>query len=103
MLAIARLIRSATGLVVGVIVVGILLWVLSANPHNAVVSDIHNVAKWLVGPFHNVFSVKGARLDLALNWGLAALVYLIVGGFLARLAARSTLRGRGYGRTRPVL
>lgn len=103
MLAVARLIRSVTGVVVALIVVGILLWVLSANPHNVVVSDIHDAGRWLVGPFHNVFSVKGGKLHLGLNWGLAALVYAVVGGFLASLAARGALGGRGYGRPRPVL
>jgi hypothetical protein len=29
-----------------------------------------------------------------LNWGIAAIVYLIVGGLLARLAARDGLAGR---------
>lgn len=103
MLMLARLIRIVTGIVVAVIVVGILLWVLSANPHNTIVSDIHDAAKWLVGPFQNVFSVKGAKLDLALNWGLAAVVYLVVGGVLSALAARSVARGRGFGRPRPVV
>lgn len=103
MLAIARLIRVLTGLVVLVIVAGILLFVLSANGHNTIVSDIHDAAKWLVGPFQNVFSVKGAKLDLALNWGLAALVYLLVGGFLASLAVRAVPPRRvGYRRVRPV-
>ena len=102
MVAIARVIRAFTGLVVLVIVVGILLFVLSANGHNTIVSDIHDAAKWLVGPFQNVFSVKGPKLDLALNWGLAALIYLIVGGFLSRLAVRALPRGTGYRRVRPV-
>jgi hypothetical protein len=102
MFAVAHLIRAVTGLVVLVIVVGILLFVLSANPHNAIVSDIHDAAKWLVGPFQNVFSVKGAKLDLALNWGLAALIYAVVGGFLAGVVARGAPRARGYGRVRPV-
>jgi len=97
MLAIARLIRAVTGLVVLVIVVAIVLFVVSANGHNAIVSDIHDAGRWLAGPFKNVFSVKGPKLNLALNWGLAALVYLIVGGLLARLAARASLRARGYG------
>jgi YGGT family len=101
-MALARLIRTVTGLVALVIVLGILLFVLSANPHNAIVSDIHDAANWLVGPFRNVFSVKGPKLNLALNWGLATLVYLVVGGFLASLAARSTARGRRFGRVRPV-
>jgi len=79
--------------------------VLSANPHNTIVTDIHDAANWLVGPFHNVFSVNGAKLNLALNWGLAAVVYAIVGGLLASLVARAGLAGRGraFGRrVRPV-
>jgi hypothetical protein len=31
---------------------------------------------------------------LAVNWGLAALVYLIVGGLIASLLVRMTPRGR---------
>ena len=103
MLAVARLIRTLTGLVVLVIVVGILLWVLSANPHNTVVSDIHDAANWLVTPFHGLFSVKGSKLHLAVNWGVAAIVYAIVGSFLSSLVARATVRRRGFGRRmRPV-
>jgi len=101
MLAIARLIRTVTILVVALIVLAILLWVLSANPHNTIVSDIHDAANWLVTPFHGIFSVKGPKLHLAVNWGVAALVYLIVGMFLASLAARALPR-RSFGRARPV-
>src|SRR5436305_6917943 len=107
-MAIARLIRMAAGVVAAVIVIGIILRVLSANPHNVVVSDIHDAGVWLVGPFSNVFSVKGAKLDMALNWGLAALVYLLVGHLIARLVAFLTLRPRvgrvgRVRRTRPVV
>ncbi len=99
MLAIARLIRTVTLVAVAIIVVAIALWVLSANPHKVVVSDIHDAGKWLASPFVNIFGIKGAKLHLAVNWGLAAVVYLIVGGFLARLAARSAAgMGGGYGR-----
>ncbi len=101
MLLIARLIRLATMLAVLLIVLGIVLWVLSANEHNVIVSDIHDAANWLVGPFHGLFSVKGAKLHLAVNWGVAAVVYAIVGGFLASLAARAVPR-RGLSRVRPV-
>ena len=98
MLAVARLIRAVTGLVVLVIVVGILLFVLSANPHNTIVSDIHDAANWLVTPFHGLFSIKGAKLHVAVNWGVAAVVYAIVGGLLASLVARAGLGGRRFGR-----
>jgi hypothetical protein len=101
-MAIARIIRTLTLVAVALIVAGIILRVLSANPHNVIVSDIHDAGQWLVTPFHNVFSVKGAKLNMALNWGLAAVVYFVVGELLARLAARATLH-RGYGRARPVV
>jgi hypothetical protein len=102
MLAIARVIRTATWLAVLLIAVGILLFVLSANAHNTIVSDIHDAAGWLTTPFHGLFSVKGPKVHLAVNWGVAAIVYLIVGHFLASLAARALPRGRSYGRVRPV-
>jgi hypothetical protein len=99
-MGLARVIRTVAGLVALVIVLGIVLFVLSANPHNAIVSDIHDAANWLVGPFRNIFSVKDAKLNLALNWGLAALVYLLVGALLASLAVRGVAGGRGFGRRR---
>lgn len=102
MLVLARLIRLLTTVAVVVIAAGILLWVLSANRHNVVVSDVHSAARWLVGPFHNVFHIRGSKVNLAVNWGLALVIYAIVGGFLARLASRPLLGGRGFGRTRKL-
>lgn len=93
-MAIARLIRTLAIAVAIVIAVGIILRVVSANPHNAIVSDIHDAGNWLVGPFHHVFSVKDAKLELGLNWGLAAVVYLAVGSLLAGLLASSAARSR---------
>lgn len=102
MLVLSRLIRALTIVAVVLIAAGILLWVLSANRHNAIVSDIHDAARWVVGPFANVFHIRGAKANLAVNWGLALVVYAIVGGFLSRLAARPMARGRGLRRVRPV-
>jgi hypothetical protein len=101
MLVLARFIRAVAVAVAFVIAVAIILRVVSANPHNVIVSDIHDVGNWLVGPFHNVFSVKDAKLEMGLNWGLAALVYLAVGSLLASLLARSGVESR-FSRARPV-
>jgi hypothetical protein len=104
-MALARVIRFITGIVVAIIVVAVILRLVDANPANAVVSDIHDAGAWLVGPFANVFSVSGAKLHMALNWGLAAVVYAVVGGLLARLVARGTAAGfrrRGFRRTRSM-
>ena len=66
-MALARLIRVIVGVVVAVIVAGILLRLLSANPHNVIVSDIHDTAQALVGPFKNVFSLGSPKRSLAAN------------------------------------
>ncbi len=95
--ALARLVRTVVGVVVLVIVVGGVLFLLSANPSNAIVRDIHDAASWLVGPFKNVFSISGhPKATLAANWGLAAIVYLVVGGL-----HREPDRADGYAPWRP--
>jgi hypothetical protein len=93
MVVLARLVRLIAGLVVLVIVVGIVLRILSANPANSIVSDIHDAGRALVGPFKNIFTLKNPKADLAVNWGLAAVVYLIVGGLIAGLITRAAPRG----------
>jgi hypothetical protein len=104
-MALARAIRFIAGVVVATIVVAVILRLLDANPANALVSDIHDAGAWLVGPFANVFPVRGAKLHMALNWGLAAVIYAIVGGLLATLVARGTgagFRRRRFRRTRSI-
>src|SRR4051794_16392406 len=85
----ARIVRLVTMIVVAFIVAGIVLHLLDANSGNAVVSFVYDVAGWLVTPFKSVFSVKGTHAHIAANWGLAAVVYAIVGGLLSRLLARA--------------
>ncbi|HEY2162046.1 MAG TPA: hypothetical protein VGH24_12125 [Solirubrobacteraceae bacterium] len=93
MLVLARVVRLLVGVIVALIVSAILLRVLGANPHNGIVSAVHDAGRALVGPFDNLFSIKQPKVEMAVNWGLAALVYLIVGMFIARLIARAAPRG----------
>jgi hypothetical protein len=93
-IALARLVRSIAGLIALLIVVAIVLFLVGANPANAVVKDIHDAAAWFVGPFKNLFSIHNAKLAMVINWGLAALVYVVVGGLIASLLARMTPRRR---------
>ena len=93
-LGLARIVRALAGLIALIIVVAIVLFVLGANQSNAVVSAIHDAGAWLVGPFKNLFSIHKPKLAMAVNWGLAALVYLIVGHFIASLLVRMTPRRR---------
>jgi hypothetical protein len=82
---VARVVHLIVSVVVLVIVAGIVLVLLKANATNTIVSDVHDAARWLVGPFDGIFSFHSARVALAVNWGVAAVVYLIVGGLIARL------------------
>lgn len=93
MVAIARLVRLIVGIVVLLIVAAIVLRVLSANASNTVVKDVHDAGKALVGPFNNMFSIKHPKVSIAVNWGIAAVIYLFVGGLIARLIARAAPTG----------
>lgn len=86
--AVARLVSLATTIVVALIAIGILLVVLDANTGNQIVKALVDAARWLTGPFHNVFKLHGHKATIAVNWGLAAVVYAFVGGLIARLLRR---------------
>ena len=73
------------GVIVSVIALGIAFVTLKASPSNTIVSHIHNWAKWLVGPFDGMFHLHSARGTVALNWGIALVVYLVIGSLLARI------------------
>ena len=90
----SRAVRLVTWLVVLVIVTGIVLRVLDANTANAIVHDIHAWAKTLIGPFSDVFKLHSQKTELAVNWGLAALVYLILGSLVAGLIAKTAPKAR---------
>jgi membrane-bound ClpP family serine protease len=84
----ARLVDLITAAVVLLIVLGIVLVVLKANPANQIVTWVHDAASFLAGPFDNLFKLRNPRTETAVNWGIAAVVYLIVGRFIARLLRR---------------
>jgi len=84
-----RVIQLVVSVVVLIIVAGILLVVLKANPANSIVSEVHSWARWLAGPFDGMFSFHSANVAIAVDWGIAAIVYLCVGGLITRLLGRS--------------
>jgi hypothetical protein len=84
----ARLIDLVVAVVAIIIAIGILLVVLKANRSNDIVKLIHDAALWLVGPFKDVFSLHDPKLQVAVNWGLALVVYVIVGRTVASLLRR---------------
>ena len=93
MLLLARLVRMITAAVVVVIVAAIVLHLLDANARNDLVGTVYDVAGWLVDPFKGIFSIDGENARIAVNWGLGAVVYGIVGGLIPSLLARAALSG----------
>ena len=96
----ARFIMAVAGIISMIIATGILAVVLEADPDNSIVSTVLDVAKALVGPLDGMFSPEDPKVAVAVNWGIAIVVYLVVGRVLAwvirRLGAgRRTARGRG--------
>lgn len=78
----------------------ILLRVLGANHHNVIVSGVHDAGQVLVGPFEGMFSAGGVKASMAVNWAIAAAVYLALGHLVARMVAFAVPRGR---RARPAV
>jgi len=85
----ARIVHLVVIVVVLILVVGFVLVALKANPSNSIVSDVHSWASSLAGPFDGMFSFRNATVATAVNWGIAAVVYLFIGGLIARLLSRS--------------
>lgn len=79
-------------LVAIIIIVGIVFVVLKANKDNSIVKAVNDTAKFLVGPFDDIFQPKDKRLGVAVNWGLAVLVYVVVGRLIASLLRRPARR-----------
>lgn len=91
--ALAAIVDVVVAIVAVIIVAGILFVVLKANAKNSIVHDVHDAAKFLVGPFDGMFKPKDHRAEIAVNWGIALAVYVFVGRFLAAFLRRHSLRG----------
>src|SRR3712207_6552879 len=98
---IAALIRLIGLAVAFVIVVGIVLKVLDAKDKD-LVGSWYDICLFLVDPFRGLITLENGRekLQLALSWGIAAFVSLVVALLIA--APVTPLAGGGLGRRRPA-
>lgn len=71
-----------------VLAVHVLLTVGSANPDNGITVFFADVADPLALGFRNLFTPENAELRVLVNYGLAALFWLIVSSVAARLIRR---------------
>ncbi|WP_433277945.1 hypothetical protein ACQPZA_02345 [Pseudonocardia xinjiangensis] len=86
---IANTIRVVTALIALVFVLHIVFTLFGANPDSGVVAFVYGTAKIFVFGFGDVFTPGDATIGLIVNYGLAAIVYLVVGRVIHR-----TLRNR---------
>jgi hypothetical protein len=86
--AVARALRTIGYAIVAVLVLHILLTVLQANPANALTSLITRLAAMFDLGLSNLFLLSDPMLDVAVNYGAAALAWLLITAVVVRLALR---------------
>ncbi|MFI6518584.1 hypothetical protein ACIBF1_23715 [Spirillospora sp. NPDC050679] len=84
----AGLVSIVTTIVVLVLAVHIVFVVFEANASNDLVSRVGDWAGDLAWQFKDVFQPEDPKLAVAVNYGLAALVYLVIGRLLVTLIRR---------------
>jgi len=85
---VAALVWLIAVLAAAILAVGALLVALDANPENDVVDFFRTLARDIDGPFSDVFTFDGDNAqtkERLVNWGLAAIAYLVVGKILDRI------------------
>jgi hypothetical protein len=87
--SVARAIVLIGTVVALILVAGILLVVLGANASNGLVKAIYDAGKFLAGPFAGLFKPSDAKLKIAVNWGLAAVVWYALARVIARVLVRA--------------
>jgi hypothetical protein len=98
---IARIVMTVAILIALLIGLAILLRDVDANGHNTIVKGIHEGANFFAGAFTGLISFNGhPKRAITVDWGIALVVYLIVGALLAGAISRIGKSGLRYERTR---
>jgi hypothetical protein len=86
--SLARAVIMVTGAIALVLVVAIVLTLLEANRSNEIVQAVRDAAGFLAGPLDDLFKLDSNKAERAVNWGIAAVVWLALGRLVARLLLR---------------
>jgi hypothetical protein len=84
----ASVITGIAAFIAGVIIIGIVLVLIKANPNNTLVDLVLDVGRFFVRPFRDLFPQSDPRQDVLVNWGIAAIAYLLLGAIIARIVRR---------------
>jgi hypothetical protein len=85
----ASVVMTIATIIAGIIVLGIVLVLVGANQANDIVNFIMDIGRFFAGPFGDLIPQDNQRANYVVNWGIAALVYLLVGAILARIIRRA--------------
>jgi len=84
---------ALTTLIVLLVGLAIVLRDVEANPHNTIVRGVHDGANFFAGSFSGLITfTHHPKREITVDWGIALIVYLLIGSMLARAIARL---GRG--------
>jgi hypothetical protein len=86
--SLARAVILLTTAIAAILILGIVLAVLEANRSNDIVQVVRDAAGVLAGPFDDLFKLDSNKAEKAVNWGIAAVVWLALGRLVARLLLR---------------
>jgi hypothetical protein len=93
---IARLVMTVATLIALLIALAIVLRDVDANASNTIVKGIHEGANFFAGAFTGLIKFNGhPKRAITVDWGIALIVYLIVGAVIA-----SVIRNIGRGGVR---
>ncbi|MFJ9811139.1 hypothetical protein ACIRTB_23220 [Streptomyces sp. NPDC101158] len=70
----------------GILVIWIFMDLLDANRGNTLVGWFHSAADWLAGWSIGLFDVAGHTLQVLLDYGIPAVVYVVIANILASRA-----------------
>lgn len=82
---VAAVIWFVAALCAAVLAIGALLVALDANPDNVVYQWFSDSAETLSGPLDDLFRFQDPAKTTLVNWGIAAVAYLVVGKLIARI------------------
>ncbi|MBX9425531.1 MULTISPECIES: hypothetical protein [Streptomyces] len=79
----ARVISVLADVLAAIIILWILMYLLGANRGNGLVEFVQDAARWLAGWSHDLFTFDEAWARVVAGYGLAAVVYLVIGHMVA--------------------
>ncbi|MFF5387160.1 hypothetical protein ACFY5H_02155 [Streptomyces sp. NPDC013012] len=83
MRGIDSVIRTVAHVLAGILIVWILMDLLDANRGNTVVGWFHSAADWLAGWSIGLFDVSAHTLQVLLDYGIPAVVYVVIANVVA--------------------